>query len=74
MKVKLIILALLLGGCTSTNYTRDEYLQQYTDRYIQYVDTENHNDLMEANRAWRAYLRTPGKPTLDTVYRNLGKE
>jgi PBP1b-binding outer membrane lipoprotein LpoB len=58
MKTKLIILALVLGGCTSTKYTRDEYIQQYTDNYIQYVDTEDHQDLMEANRAWRAFLKT----------------
>ena len=58
MKTKLIILALVLGGCTSTNYTRDEYIQQYTDNYIQYIYTEDHQDLMEANRAWRAFLKT----------------
>ena len=58
MKTKLIILALVLGGCTSTKYTRDEYIQQYTDNYIQYIDTEDHQDLIEANRAWRAFLKT----------------
>ena len=61
MKTKLIILALVLGGCTSTKYTRDEYIQQYTDNYIQYVDTEDQKDLMKAHRAWRAYLRTNGQ-------------
>ena len=61
MKIKLIILSLVLGGCTSTKYTRDEYIQQYTDNYIQYIDTEDHQDLIKAHKAWRAFLKTNGR-------------
>jgi|SaaInlStandDraft_2_1057019.scaffolds.fasta_scaffold113006_3 hypothetical protein len=52
------MLTLMLGGCATTEYTRDEHLQQYMDNYLMYQDTENNQHLIEAHRAWRAYLRT----------------
>ena len=58
MKIKLIILTLMLGGCATTEYTRDEHLQQYMDNYLMYEDTEDDRHLIEAHRAWKAYLRT----------------
>lgn len=57
MKIKLIILTLLLTGCATSEFTRDEYLQEYMDNYLQYRDTESKEDLFEAHRAWKAYIK-----------------
>jgi hypothetical protein len=57
MKSKLLILTLLVSGCATSEYTRDEHLQQYMDNYLQYQDTEDDKNLFEAHRAWKAYIR-----------------
>jgi len=57
MKSKLLILTLLVSGCATSEFTRDEYLQEYMDNYLQYRDTESKEDLFEAHRAWKAYIK-----------------
>ena len=57
MKSKLLILTLLVSGCATSEFTRDEYLQEYMDNYLQYRDTESKEDLFEAHKAWNAYIK-----------------
>ena len=58
MKYIILIISLFLCGCASTKYYPEHiYVAEYQSNMIKYINTNNSNNLKEANRNWDMYLK-----------------
>jgi hypothetical protein len=57
MKIKLLIFTLLVSGCATGDYTRDDRAGEYVESYIKYLSTNNTRDKKAAQRKWDTYIK-----------------
>jgi len=57
MKYIALIISLFLCGCATTKYPSGVYVAEYQSNMIKYINTNNSNNLKEANRNWDRYLK-----------------
>ena len=56
MKIKLLLLSLLAGGCATTDYhSSNDLLDLYTEEYIDYLNSGKYSDLKQSQRTFNKY-------------------